>query len=216
MAGQFLDERIDLCARYGTSYEEGFVVSHIDDVGGSEYSRFYNPYPKLRYELNYQNGNRDGLAKRITNLYKNAGGTYRYFRVHHYAEFTTNNKTQPPTATDQLLIATPNDFGYFSYQLTTWYHFPSPAAPRRLITKPVPGTVKVAVGGVEPDSSLYYIDDQLGTVNFYSDPGGSVTAGCEFDIPMRFAADYSGVFNNLNVLSASVSLIEVLDASSTI
>jgi len=215
MAGDFLDVRIDLCARYGSGYEEGFVVSHVDDIGGTEYSRLYHPYPKLRYQLDYTNGNREGLAKRITDLFKRCAGTMQYFRVKHYAEFTTNNKTQPPTAQDQLLIQLPTPAGQYVYQLVTWYDYPSlPWAPRRLITKPIPFTEKIAIDGVELDHSLFTVDYDHGTVTLIIPPGGTVSGGCEFDIPMRFSADYQGTFNNLDVLSASMALIEVLDGSS--
>jgi uncharacterized protein (TIGR02217 family) len=216
MAGDFyLEERINLCARYGSGYEEGFVVSHTEDIGGSEYSRLYHPYPKLRYQLDYTNGAREGLAKEITDLFKRCAGTMHYFRVKHYAEFTTNNKTQAPTAQDQLLIQLPAPVGEFIFQLVTWYGSTAiPWTARRLITKPSIFTVKIAIDGVEVDSSLYFVDQLTGTVHFYDDPVGVVTGGCEFDIPMRFAADYSGTFNNLNVLSASMSLIEILDGSS--
>jgi uncharacterized protein (TIGR02217 family) len=202
---QFLNERIDLCARYGTSYSESFSVSHYRDIGTSEYSRIYDPYPLLRYELNYSNGNVDELAKKISNLFKKAMGTYRPFRVKHYAEFTTNNKTQTPTPFDQQLIELLN----FNYQLVTWYDIPGPESPRRLILKPIVGSVRVAVDGVEVVSG-FTINYNNGTIQFLKSPGGVVTGGAEFDIPMRFDDDYSGVFNNLNVISATVVLVEVM------
>lgn len=216
MAGEFIDERIDPCARYGTSYEEGFEVSHITDIGGAEYSRIYSPYPRLRYELSFANGDREGLAKRITKLYQRCAGTFRYFRVKHYAEFTTNDRTKPPTPLDGPLLPIPNDTGEFLYRFVVLYDDPMTSSffffPRRIITKPVANTVRIAVNGLEVGPSVFYVDYTRGIVHFYSDPAGSVTGGCEFDIPMRFDANYSGTFNNLGVLSASVSLIEVLDA----
>lgn len=206
MAGPFLNERIDLCARYGTGFTEGFSVTHMQDVGGNEYSRLLHPYPKLEYELSFANADQDDLAKRLADLYKRCGGTFRAFRVKHYSEWSTNDYTQPPTALDQPLI----DLGDNKYQLVVWYGAAAPEAPRRLIKKPVAGTVVIAVGGVVVTTG-FTVDYAEGTVQFESAPGGAVTGGCEFDIPMRFAMDYSGVFNNYKTISSTVSVVEVLN-----
>lgn len=61
----------------------------------------------------------------------------------------------------------------------------------RLISKPVAGTVRVGVDGVEADPSAFEIDPTTGMVTFDSPPGAGavVTAGFEFDVPVRFDAD---------------------------
>jgi uncharacterized protein (TIGR02217 family) len=51
-----------------------------------------------------------------------------------------------------------------------------------------------------------------GTVNTQPQSGEAVTAGCYFDIPMRFDADLSGVFVANGVLSVTgVGLVEILN-----
>lgn len=51
-----------------------------------------------------------------------------------------------------------------------------------------------------------------GTVNTRPQSAEAVTAGCYFDIPMRFDADLSGVFTANGVLSVSgVGLVEILN-----
>ena len=65
----------------------------------------------------------------------------------------------------------------------------------RAIRKPVAGTVLVAVGGVAVASGTgFALDATLGTVTFQpgSVPksGALVTAGFEFDVPVRFDTDY--------------------------
>ena len=59
----------------------------------------------------------------------------------------------------------------------------------RPIAKPVAGTVRVAVDGAE--TSAFTVDATTGVVTFDSPPGvGAVlTAGFEFDVPVRFDAD---------------------------
>ena len=59
----------------------------------------------------------------------------------------------------------------------------------RPIAKPVAGTVRVAVDGAE--TSAFTVDATTGLVTFASPPGvgAALTAGFEFDVPVRFDAD---------------------------
>ncbi|MDH4981305.1 DUF2460 domain-containing protein [Hyphomicrobium sp. D-2] len=63
----------------------------------------------------------------------------------------------------------------------------------RVIRKPVAGSVRVAVDGVEIDAEHFSVDTASGTVTFDGDhvPGDSavVTAGFRFDVPVRFDTD---------------------------
>jgi uncharacterized protein (TIGR02217 family) len=81
--------------------------------------------------------------------------------------------------------------------------------PRR-VTRPVAGTVRVAVDGTE--TSGWTLQDE-GAIGFDAPPapGAIVTAGFRFDVPVRFAEDRLAV-NRATFLageSASVPLIEV-------
>ncbi len=61
---------------------------------------------------------------------------------------------------------------------------------RRPIAKLVPGSVRVAVGGVELlRGTDYAVDDDTGILTFDNPPdvGGEIRAGYEFDVPVRFA-----------------------------
>ena len=59
----------------------------------------------------------------------------------------------------------------------------------RPITKPVPGSVLIAVGGERRDDVA--IDPSSGRVLFATAPGSDVpiSAGFEFDVPVRFDTD---------------------------
>jgi len=62
----------------------------------------------------------------------------------------------------------------------------------RPITKPVAGTTRVGVGGVEAHSGVdVHIDTTTGEVMFAQPPpsGKRITAGFEFDVPVRFDSD---------------------------
>jgi uncharacterized protein (TIGR02217 family) len=82
----------------------------------------------------------------------------------------------------------------------------------RPLTKPVVGTVRVAVDAVEIDTAINYL---TGKVTFETPPptGARVTAGCEFDVPVRFAMDHLDIV--LSDFAATriddIPLIEVLD-----
>lgn len=62
---------------------------------------------------------------------------------------------------------------------------------RRPITKPVAGTVRVAVGGIELEGAEFGVDLLTGMVTLAAPPaaGLEVRAGFEFDIAARFDAD---------------------------
>lgn len=62
---------------------------------------------------------------------------------------------------------------------------------RRPISKPVRDTVRIAVGAIFGEGQSYSVDYALGAVRFESAPaaGTRVTAGFEFDVPVRFDTD---------------------------
>jgi len=82
----------------------------------------------------------------------------------------------------------------------------------RAITKPVAGTVRAALGGTEQLSG-WSVDTATGVVTFGSAPdaGAPVTAGFEFDTPVRFDTDKLDVTLDLERLGsiASIPLLEI-------
>lgn len=87
----------------------------------------------------------------------------------------------------------------------------------RAITKPVAGAVRVAVGGIEKASpSAFDVDHLTGIVTFASGhapgAGETVTAGFEFDVPVRFDCEHLSA--SLTAFKAghipTVPLLEIL------
>lgn len=81
----------------------------------------------------------------------------------------------------------------------------------RYITKPVAGTTIVALDGV-PQVSGWTVDDTTGIITFTVAPGGGVvvSAGFEFDVPVRFDSDsIETQFDNYDLGSTSVGMQEV-------
>jgi uncharacterized protein (TIGR02217 family) len=82
----------------------------------------------------------------------------------------------------------------------------------RPITKPVTGTVRVAVGGVEAMSG-WSVSTTTGIVTFAVAPAsGTITAGFEFDVPVRFDIDRLDVeLTSFDAADApAIPLIEVM------
>ena len=62
----------------------------------------------------------------------------------------------------------------------------------RTLSKPVNGTVRVAINGVtQTETTQFSVDTATGQVSFNLPPAAGliVTAGCEFDVPVRFDTD---------------------------
>lgn len=97
-----------------------------------------------------------------------------------------------PTPLDQMLGA--GDGAQAQFQLTKTYG--SSYAPyARPVEKPVPGSVRVAVGGIEATVNTdFTCDPTTGLVTFLPGhipaSGAAVTAGFLFDVPVRFDTDY--------------------------
>lgn len=94
---------------------------------------------------------------------------------------------KPIAATDQVLGQ--GDGKQAAFQLQKRY-----GDYRRTISKPVPGSVRVAVGGIEKQEPADFTVDVLtGQIVFKPDrippAGTSVTAGFAFDVPVRFDTD---------------------------
>jgi uncharacterized protein (TIGR02217 family) len=95
-----------------------------------------------------------------------------------------------PAASDQAIGL--GDGVRSSFELTKAYGQALNPYYRR-ITKPVSGSVLVAVDGITRAASTFVIDDTRGVVTFLPGQipaaGTAVTAGFEFDVPVRFDTD---------------------------
>ena len=81
------------------------------------------------------------------------------------------------------------------FQLVKTYGAGSGSPYARLIRKPVAGTVKVAVAGLlQANGASFTVDTTTGLVAFTPGhlpaAGAAVTAGFEFDVPVRFDTDF--------------------------
>jgi len=93
------------------------------------------------------------------------------------------------SASDQLIGV--GDEQATEFLLTKTYRS-GDAAYQRPISKPVPGSVRVEVGGdLAAEGVDYTLDDTTGTLTFSHPPdtGAEIRAGYAFDVPVRFDTD---------------------------
>jgi uncharacterized protein (TIGR02217 family) len=113
------------------------------------------------------------------------------FRWKDHADWKSCAPEQAVTSADQSLGL--GDGVTAAFQLTKRYgtlHAPY----LRPVTKPVPGTVLVAVDGeIQIEGVAFDLDPATGTVTFrpghVPSDGAAITSGFELDVPVRFDAD---------------------------
>lgn len=113
-------------------------------------------------------------------------GQLHGFRWKDWADFKSSLASVDPTFEDQVIAK--GDGVTTEFQLTKTYGR-GEAAYARPITKPVRGTVVLGVqGDVVREGAGVEIDASTGIVTFDTPPeaGTNVTAGFEFDVPVRF------------------------------
>lgn len=117
------------------------------------------------------------------------GGQMHGFRWKDWADYKSCAPSLAPAFSDQILGA--GDSSKISFQLSKRYSS-GPGSYRRPIVKPVSGSVKLGVGGDPLREGIdFEVDISTGIVTLTEPPGdgAQVTAGFEFDVPVRFDTD---------------------------
>ncbi|HEY4941646.1 MAG TPA: DUF2460 domain-containing protein [Rhizomicrobium sp.] len=134
-------------------------------------------------------------------------GRLHGFRFKDWSDFKSCAPDAAPAPLDQALGS--GDGVTTQFQLSKTYTS-GPASWTRTISKPVAGTVRIAVAGTEHMSG-FTVDGTTGLVSFASAPTGALTAGFEFDTPVRFDSDQLSI--NLASFTAgeipNIPLVEI-------
>jgi uncharacterized protein (TIGR02217 family) len=163
---------------------------------------------RRRYDVAYGIRRADDLAT-VVAFFEARNGRLHGFRFKDWADFKSCLPSQTPGPTNQP-IGTGNGAATL-FQLTKRYT--SGAQSRsRAITKPVAGTVTIALNGT-PHASGWSVSTTTGLVTFVTAPaaGVAITAGFEFDVPVRFDTDALDVtldFERLGSIT-SIPLVEI-------
>jgi uncharacterized protein (TIGR02217 family) len=163
----FLEERISGLIRYGATWTEDFSVKDSKTAAGSYYGALVHPYPVRTFDASYMLDDAR-LWTELVNVYMRAYGTFAGFRARCFDEWSTNGARGAPTAGDQPLALISTGV----YELRKYYGTDKTALagygyPHRKIKKPVAGTTRVAVAGVESTSVMSWtVDTTTGLVTF--------------------------------------------------
>jgi uncharacterized protein (TIGR02217 family) len=130
------------------------------------------------------------------------------FRWKDRADFQSCAPGETPAATDQAIGT--GDGATLTFHLAKTYGGAN-APWTRAIAKPVTGTVLIAVGGT-PAAEGWTVDTTNGQVTFTSAPadGAAITAGFQFDVPVRFDTDKLTI-NLTNFAAGEVPAIPLVE-----
>lgn len=141
---------------------------------------------RRRYRVSVPQGRHVEREALIAFFHGRRGPLYS-FRIRDWSDYKSGVANVSVAADDQTLGT--GDGSDTTFQLVKLYDASGAEPYTRNITKPRNGTVLVAVDGVtKTEGTDYTIDYTTGIVTFTTAPGSglSVTAGFQFDVPVRF------------------------------
>lgn len=189
----FIETQFPLHIAYGSTGGPEYSTSVVPLDNGSEQRLARWPVGRHRFDaaggIKTQADYNDVLA-----MFHACQGRAHGFRWKDHADYRTADTI---TFSDSELVdvdgaADVGDGTTTVFYLAKKYIFGSTTV-YRPITKPVNGTVLIAVNGVlQTETTHYTIDYTTGAVTFVTAPPNthSVTNGCEFDVPARFDTDH--------------------------
>src|SRR5690606_38072501 len=141
---------------------------------------------RRRYDAAYGIRRADDLAAVVAFFEARHGRLYG-FRWKDWSDYKSCLPSALPSATDQIIGE--GDGSTTQFQLVKVYASGAQSYSRRIV-KPVAGTVLLALDGIAQGSG-WSVDPSTGVVSFAAAPGNGVivTAGFEFDVPVRFDTD---------------------------
>ena len=146
---------------------------------------------RRKFDVGYAIRTIDRLAEVVAFFEERRGRLYG-FRFRDRLDYTSGFKNAAPQPQDQPIGV--GDGTNARFQLVKYYG--NAFAPyAREIAKPVPGSIRLAVNGVEKVNGTHFdVDSTLGRVTFRAGhipaAGAPVTAGFTFDVPVRFDTDF--------------------------
>ena len=183
-----------------------FSTSVAVTASGHEYRNALWSDARMRYDVGPGIRSEAELGTLIA-FFRARYGPARGFRLRDPFDFSSAAMTGTPSASDQRIGT--GDGMASRFRLVKNY-----GEQQRRITRPQPGSIRIAAGGVETAAWRY---ETGGWIVFDSAPaaGAPITAGYLFDVPVRFAEDrldVSGVSFAAGE-APSVALIEIREAA---
>jgi uncharacterized protein (TIGR02217 family) len=185
----------------------GFSTNIVTSASGNEYRNSNWQQARLRFDAG-PGVRSESEMQALIEFFRARRGAAIGFRFRDPYDFSSNAMSGIPTANDQRIGI--GDGSTTRFLLKKIYS----GGEDRRVTRPVAGSVRIAVDGVEQATG--WTLESLGEIVFVAPPaaGASVTAGFLFDVPVRFAEDRLEV-NRATFLAGeapSVPLIEIREA----
>ena len=179
--------------QYGSVFGFGFATIVQQTASGHEYRLARQSKARHRYRPLKQLQTQEEAIE-LKEFILARRGSLHSFRLKDWQDYTTNaDGTTAPTNVDVVLGT--GDGSTKTFQLAKTYDAAGDAPYTRAITLPVAGTTVVALDGANETA---FTVSTLGVVTFTTAPlnGVVVTAGCQFDVPVRFSSSvdqYAGM-----------------------
>lgn len=199
---------------YGSAGGPGFNTKIIESDSGAErrISRWQDP--RRRYDVKFGIKTFDQLYEVMSFYIARAGPAYG-FRYKDWLDFSTAANGRGTPGPEDVILGI-GDGTTKVFQLKKEY-VSGPTTRTRYITKPVDGSVVVAIDGT-PTVSGWAVDTTTGELVFSTAPALDeiISWGGLFDVPVRFGAELDEVFSISlddfnNGKLQSIPLIEIRD-----
>jgi uncharacterized protein (TIGR02217 family) len=183
----FHDVRFPLDISYGSSGGPEYSTDVVTTLSGAEYRNRNWSQARTRYNVAYGVRSEAQLEALLTFFRARQGRAFA-FRFKDWGDYLSCPAGNLPAATDQPLGTGNSAATQFQLQKT---YISGPVSTVRPITHVVASTVKVALGGAA-QAGGWSINLTTGLLTFSAPPaaGVAITAGFEFDVPVRFDTDY--------------------------
>ncbi len=189
------------------SVEPSFSTAIVETAGGAEQRNSEWADARLRFDAGPGVRSEAELAELIA-FFRARRGAAKAFRFRDPFDFSSNGMSGEPGAADQLLGA--GDGVRTDFALVKDYD-----GQQRRITRPIAGSVRLSVDGVERVSGWTLGGKGVVTFEEAPAPGAAVRAGFRFDVPVRFEDDRLEISRATFLAgeATSVKLIEVREGS---
>ena len=181
----FHETRFSPAISFGSSGGVERRTEIVELVNGFEERNSPWAQSRRRYDAGLGVRTLDDLAE-VLEFFEARHGRLYGFRWKDWLDHKSCAPSGTPAPSDQSLTGSGTD-----WQLVKSYQNGG-AGYGRVITKPVAGTVRVAVDGAEQtEGADFTVDHTTGGVTFTTAPAGGsiITAGFEYDVPVRFDTD---------------------------
>jgi uncharacterized protein (TIGR02217 family) len=188
MASDFHEVRFPLDIGLGSRGGPARRTDIVTLASGREHRNSRWAHARRRYDAGLGVRTLDALHA-VVAFFEERRGRLIGFRFRDRIDWRSGPPSRAPTPLDQR-IGTGDGAQHVFALAKTYGGAHAPYA--RPIAKPVGGSVRVAVNGVEqPIGAAFACDPTTGLVTFAAPPppGAAITAGFDFDVPVRFDTD---------------------------